>query len=86
MALMVALGTAMVGSLFSADVWNNLGFAAAEEKEPHRTVPRAMAFGTILVIMLYVLAKVSYISVLIVLTGMPVYFLWRRQAVHHAEA
>jgi len=61
---MIALGTAMVGSLFSADAWNNIGFAAEEVKEPHRTVPRAMMFGTILVITLYVLANVSYISVL----------------------
>ncbi len=64
LALMIALGTAMVGSLFSADAWNNIGFAAEEVKEPHRTVPRAMMFGTILVITLYVLANVSYISVL----------------------
>jgi len=64
LALLVALGTSMVGSLFSADAWNNIGFAAAEVKEPHRTVPRAMAYGTILVITLYVLANVSYISVL----------------------
>jgi len=64
LALMIALGTAMVGSLFSADAWNNIGFAAAEVKDPHRTVARAMAYGTILVITLYVLANVSYISVL----------------------
>lgn len=64
LALMIAVGTSMVGSLFSADAWNNIGFAAAEVKEPHRTVPRAMAYGTILVITLYVLANVSYISVL----------------------
>ncbi|MGH7600355.1 MAG: APC family permease [bacterium] len=64
LALLIALGTSMVGSLFSADAWNNIGFAAAEVKEPHRTVPRAMAYGTILVITLYVLANVSYISVL----------------------
>jgi len=64
MALMIAVGTSMVGSLFSADAWNNIGFAAAEVKEPHRTVPRAMAYGTILVITLYVLANVSYINVL----------------------
>ncbi len=64
MALMIALGTSMVGSLFSADAWNNIGFAAAEVKEPHRTVPRAMMFGTILVITLYVLANVSYLTAL----------------------
>jgi APA family basic amino acid/polyamine antiporter len=61
---MIALGTAMVGSLFSADAWNNIGFAAEEVKEPHRTVPLAMMFGTILVTILYVSANFSYIAVL----------------------
>ncbi|MGH7491592.1 MAG: APC family permease [bacterium] len=64
MALIVALGTAMVGSLFSSDAWNNIGFAAAEVKNPHRTVPLAMMLGTILVTVLYVSANISYIAVL----------------------
>ncbi len=63
-ALLTAIGTAMVGSLFSADAWNNIGFAAEEVKEPHRTVPRAMMFGTIIVTILYLSANVSYIFVL----------------------
>ena len=63
-ALMAALGTATVGSLFSSDAWNNIGFAAAEVKEPHKTVPRAMIFGTLAVTGLYLLANFSYISVL----------------------
>lgn len=64
LALLTAIGTAMVGSLFSADAWNNIGFAAEEVKEPHRTVPRAMMFGTIIVTILYLSANVSYIFVL----------------------
>src|SRR6266446_6582291 len=34
--LFVALGVAQVGSLFSADAWNNIGFTAAEVKNPKR--------------------------------------------------
>ena len=64
MGLLVALGTAMVGSLFSADAWNNIGFAAAEVKNPHRTVPLAMMLGTIIVTVLYVSANFSYIYAL----------------------
>jgi APA family basic amino acid/polyamine antiporter len=64
MALVVALGTAMVGSLFSSDAWNNIGFTAAEVKNPHRTVPLAMMLGTILVTVLYISANISYIAVL----------------------
>ncbi len=64
LALLAAIGTAMVGSLFSSDAWNNIGFAAAEVKDPQRTVPRAMMFGTILVTILYVSANFSYLAVL----------------------
>ncbi len=64
LALMIALGTSMVGSLFSADAWNNIGFAAAEVKEPHRTVPRAMMLGTLIVTVLYISANFSYLAVL----------------------
>jgi APA family basic amino acid/polyamine antiporter len=63
-ALLPALATAMVGSLFSSDAWNNVTFAAAEVREPAKNLPRALALGTFLVTMLYVLANVSYLSVL----------------------
>jgi APA family basic amino acid/polyamine antiporter len=36
--LFVAFGVAQVGSLFSADAWNNVGFTAAEVKNPKRDV------------------------------------------------
>jgi len=36
--LFVAYGVAQVGSLFSADAWNNIGFTAAEVKNPKRDV------------------------------------------------
>src|SRR5260370_25862719 len=58
--LFVAYGVAQVGSLFSADAWNNVGFTAAEVKNPKRDVALSMAFGTIIVITLYFLANLSY--------------------------
>jgi APA family basic amino acid/polyamine antiporter len=63
-AFLVAFGVAQVGSLFSADAWNNIGFTAAEVKNPKRDVALSMAFGTILVIALYVLANVAYLCVM----------------------
>src|SRR5213078_4568580 len=48
--LFVAFGVAQVGSLFSSDAWNNIGFTAAEVKNPKRDVALSMAFGTIIVI------------------------------------
>ena len=61
--LMVA-GGAMVGSLFSADSWNNVTFSSAEVKNPARTVPRSLILGTLLVTTLYLLANLTYLMVL----------------------
>src|SRR5579862_3999893 len=62
--LFVALCVSQVGSLFSADAWNNIGFTAAEVKNPKRDVALSMAFGTIIVITLYVLANFAYLCTL----------------------
>src|SRR5579862_6399141 len=62
--LFVALGVSQVGSLFSADAWNNIGFTAAEVKNPKRDVALSMAFGTIIVITLYCLANLAYLFAL----------------------
>ena len=63
-ALLLALAVAQVGSLFSADAWNNIGFTAAEVKNPKRDVALSMAFGTIIVISLYCLANLAYLCAL----------------------
>src|SRR6267142_1092294 len=62
--LFVAYGVAPVGSLFSADAWNNIGFTAAEVKNPKRDVALSMAFGTLIVITLYCLANLAYLCTL----------------------
>jgi APA family basic amino acid/polyamine antiporter len=58
------IGAAMVGSLFSMDAWNNVGFASGELKNPEKDVPFAMAVGVLTVTLLYVLANVAYLNVL----------------------
>ena len=58
------IGAAMVGSLFSSDAWNNVTFAAAEVQNPSRNLPLALAMGTGLVTLLYVLTNVAYLNVL----------------------
>jgi len=63
-AILLAFGGAMVGSLFSADAWNNVTFAAAEVRNPQRNLPLALAMGTGLVTLLYLLANVAYLMVL----------------------
>jgi basic amino acid/polyamine antiporter, APA family len=64
LAVLPVIGAAMVGSLFSADAWNNVTFAAAEVRNPTRNLPRALAIGTGTVCALYVLANVAYLNVL----------------------
>jgi APA family basic amino acid/polyamine antiporter len=60
----MVLSGAMVGSLFSADAWNNVTFIAHEVKDPHRTLPWGLLLGTGLVITLYVLANLAYLAAL----------------------
>jgi len=62
--LFIAFGVAQVGSLFSADAWNNIGFTAAEVKNPKRDVTLSMALGTIIVMTLYCLANLAYLCTL----------------------
>jgi len=62
--LFVAFGVAQVGSLFSSDAWNNIGFTAGEVKNPKRDVALSMAFGTIIVTVLYCLANLAYLFTL----------------------
>jgi APA family basic amino acid/polyamine antiporter len=64
LSLLPVIGAAMVGSLFSMDAWNNVGFASGELERPEKDLPFAMAVGVGIVTLLYVLANVSYLSVL----------------------
>jgi APA family basic amino acid/polyamine antiporter len=62
--LFVAICVAQTGSLFSADAWNNITFTAGEVKDPRRNIPLSLAFGTFVVIALYLLANVAYLVTL----------------------
>ncbi|MFA6003228.1 MAG: amino acid permease [Elusimicrobiota bacterium] len=62
--LWAALGVAMVGSLFSATAWENITYTAGEVRRPERDVPLSLALGTLLVVVLYVSANLTYLAVL----------------------
>lgn len=62
--LLIAICVAQSGSLFSADSWHDITFAAGEVKDPRRTLPRALIMGTVVVIALYLLANVAYLLTL----------------------
>ncbi|MCU1311537.1 MAG: amino acid/polyamine/organocation transporter, superfamily [Candidatus Angelobacter sp.] len=58
------LAVVQVGSLFSADAWNNVTFTAGEVKNPKRNLPLSLALGTGTVIFLYIAANFVYLNVL----------------------
>jgi APA family basic amino acid/polyamine antiporter len=63
-ALIAAVGTALVGSLFSADAWYNITYISGEVINPKKVVPLSLLFGTVLVSILYLLANFVYIKIL----------------------
>ena len=63
-ALVIALGGAMVGTLFSSDAWNNVTFIAGEIKNPASNIPKSLFFGTLIVTVLYLLTNLTYLSLL----------------------
>ena len=61
---LTVLAVAQVGSLFSADAWNNVTFTAGEVKNPSRNLPLSLAMGTGVVIALYIACNFIYLSTL----------------------
>jgi APA family basic amino acid/polyamine antiporter len=61
---LVILAVVQVGSLFSADAWNNITFTAGEVKNPKRNIPLSLILGTGFVLTVYLLASLAYIVVL----------------------
>jgi len=55
---------AMLGALWAYDGWNNVSYMAGEVKHPDRNLPLALISSMIIVMVLYVLANVSYYYVL----------------------
>jgi len=63
-AALGAIASAMVGSIFSSDAWNNVTFIAGEVKNPQRNIGLSLFLGTLIVTVIYVAANLMYISVL----------------------
>ncbi|MDX9811619.1 MAG: amino acid permease [Bacteroidales bacterium] len=63
-ALVAAVGTALVGSLFASDAWYNLTYISGEIINPRRTLPLSLFFGTLIVSVIYMLTNFIYIATL----------------------
>lgn len=59
-----AIASAMVGSIFSSDAWNNVTFIAGEIKNPQRNIGLSLFLGTLIVTIIYVAANFMYTAVL----------------------
>ncbi len=63
-ALLGAMGSTIINSLFSADAWNNVTFIAGEIKDPKKNIPLSLFWGTFIVTSVYILANVAYLCLL----------------------
>ena len=69
-SLITAIGTALVGSLFSSDAWYSVTYLSGEVVNPKRNVPLSLFFGALLVSVMYILTNYIYIKIL-PLSGSP---------------
>ena len=59
-----AIFTAMLAAFWAYEGWNSIGFLGGEIKNPHRNIPISIAVGLLIVIVLYVLANMTYLSLM----------------------
>ncbi len=63
-SLLAAVGTGMIAVLWAYEGWQYVTFAAGEALDPQRSLPRAIALGTVALIGIYLLANVAYLAAL----------------------
>ena len=63
-AVVPLFASALVGSIFSSDAWNNVTFIAGEIKRPERNIGLSLFLGTLIVTIIYVSANLMYLSVM----------------------
>lgn len=61
-AALGAMASAMVGSIFSSDAWNNVTFIAGEIKNPQRNIGLSLFAGTLIVTAIYILTNLVYLA------------------------
>ncbi len=62
--LLAAIGVAMIAALWTYDGWYGPTFAAGEMKDPRRTLPFGLVWGTLVVMALYALINLVYLRTL----------------------
>src|SRR5215216_7516553 len=59
--LIGALAGGMIGAFFSFAGWWDLGKLAGEVKNPARTLPRALTFGVLIIMLVYILTSFAFV-------------------------
>lgn len=61
---LTGVGLSVIAVLWAYEGWQYVTFVAGEAQDPQRTIPRALITGTVLLITIYVLANLAYVSAL----------------------
>lgn len=59
-----AVFTAMLAAFWAYEGWNSVGFLGGEIKNPHKIVPKSIVIGLTLIIVLYFLVNMTYLSLM----------------------
>jgi len=62
--LTALIGLALAGAFWAYDGWNNVTFVSGEVKDPQRNIPKALLYGTLIVVGVYVLINVAFLYIL----------------------
>ncbi|GAB6282571.1 MAG: amino acid permease [Ignavibacterium sp.] len=62
--LLSIMGLALAGAFWAYDGWNNVTFVSGEIKKPKRNVPLSLIFGTLIVMVVYVIINLAFLYVL----------------------
>lgn len=59
-----AIFTAMLAAFWAYEGWNSIGLLGGEIKNPNRNVPLSIVFGLLIIITLYLLVNITYLSLM----------------------
>lgn len=59
-----AFFTAMLASFWAYQGWVSVGFIGGEIKQPHKNVPKGIVFGVFIIIAIYLLVNITYLSLM----------------------
>ncbi len=62
--VILAITAALSGAFWAYDGWNNITYIAGEVKNPQKNIPLALFYGTLTVIVIYIMINLAYLYIL----------------------